>query len=68
MQALIDLWIHHGTKILGTLATIVAGLVTIPGLIPDGHKPYWAAVNVILGALTVGRGFENSRFNHPRVE
>lgn len=51
----------HGTKILSALTMIVAGLPQIDGLVADGDKPYWAAGNMILGALTFNRGFVNSR-------
>jgi hypothetical protein len=61
MNAFIAAWTQHGTKILGTLQTIVAGLVTIPSLIHAEHLPYWGAANIILGALTINRGFTNSR-------
>lgn len=61
MKSLIEFWNGHGTKILGTLQTIVAGLITIPGLITAAHLPYWGAANVILAALTINRGFTNSR-------
>lgn len=61
MKALIAFWQGHGTKLLGTLQTIVAGLITIPGLIEAADLPYWGAANVILAALTINRGFTNTR-------
>lgn len=57
----------HGTKLLGSLTMIVAGLPQIDGLVIDGHKKYWAAANLILGAFTLNRGFTNSR-NAPEQE
>ena len=63
MEAIVAFYTNHGTKVLGTAATIVAGLISIQNLIPQDHVPYWAAANVILGALTINRGFENSRRN-----
>ena len=53
-------WDSHGTRILGSLASIVAGLVLIPDLIPVEQKPYWAAANLVLGVLTFGRGQGNA--------
>ena len=53
-------WAEDGTKILGTTAAIVAGLVLIPDLIPDAHLPWWKAVNVVLGVLTLQRGYANT--------
>lgn len=61
MQQIIALWNEHGTKILGTLQIIVTGLVAIQNLIPEAHEPYWQAAAVVLGALTINRGFTNSR-------
>lgn len=54
-------WDSHGTRILGSAASIVAGLVLIPDLIPPEQKPYWAAANLVLGVLTVGRGNNNAK-------
>lgn len=54
-------WKEHGTKILGTAQTIVAGFITIPGLITAENLPYWGAANVVLAALTINRGFTNTR-------
>lgn len=62
-MSIVQLWANHGTKILGTASTIVAGFVTIPNLIPHNHLPYWAAANIVLGALTVQRGYANSKRN-----
>ena len=58
---LVGVWSAHGTKILGTAQTIVAGLITVQGLIPPDHVPLWSAANIVLGALTINRGFSNSR-------
>lgn len=61
MKAIIDYWDSHGTKILGTLAAIVAGLLVVPDLIPPGvATKALQAANVILGVLTLQRGFTNS--------
>lgn len=65
VAALRVLWDDHGTKVLGTLATIVASLITIPGLIPEPHLKWWSAANVVLGALTVKRGYTNSAKSQP---
>jgi hypothetical protein len=58
---LVATWGMHGTKILGALTMVVAGLPQIDNLVPDGQKPFWAAANLILGAFTVQRGVQNSR-------
>lgn len=60
-MTIIDFWIAHGTKVLGAAQGIVAGLITVQGLIPPEHIPYWSAANIVLGVLTVQRGFTNSR-------
>lgn len=54
-------WGSHGTRILGFLATVCAGLPLIEGLVPPTHRPYWNGVNLALGALTIQRGTTNSR-------
>ena len=54
-------WDSHGTKILGTAAAINAGMLTVDGLISAPHKKYYLALGVVLAALTVNRGFENSK-------
>ena len=56
-----QLWLDHGTKFLGTLGTIIPGLMAIPELIPASHQKYWVAANLIVGAWTVKRGFDNSK-------
>lgn len=55
------LWRSHGTKVLGTISAIVAGFVLVPDLIPATDMKWWQAANVVLGVLTVQRGFTNSR-------
>lgn len=65
MNFIRSFWKSHGTKILGFLTTVVAGLPLIEGLIPPAHKPYWGAANLILGALTIQRGVTNTRNNPP---
>lgn len=54
-------WAGHGTKLLGTASAIVAGLILVPDLIATAHMRWWQAANVILGVLTVRRGFDNSK-------
>ena len=61
MNVVIQLWNSHGTKILGTLAMVVAGFPQIDGLVAPEHVKYWAAANLILGAMTVQRGITNTR-------
>lgn len=60
MNNLATLWEAHGTKILGTLATIVATALLIDGLIPDAHMKYWLFANALLGGGVVKRGFTNT--------
>jgi len=54
-------WTSHGTKILGTVGAIIPGLLGIDGLVPSTQTKYWLAAGVVIGALTVGRGFSNSK-------
>lgn len=54
-------WRYHATKLLGALSVIIPGLMAIDNLIPKDDQKYWFAANVIVGAFTVRRGFENSK-------
>lgn len=54
-------WRGHGTKILGGLAAIIPGLLGIDQLIPASQTKYWLAAGVVIGALTIQRGFSNSK-------
>ena len=55
----------HATKVLGSAQAIISGFIVIPDLIPHGSLKYWAAGNVVLGVLTIGRGFQNSARSGP---
>lgn len=62
MKALLDYYDSHGTKILGTTAAIVAALLAAPALLPAGAVVKTLQVlNIVLGVLTVKRGFTNSQ-------
>lgn len=54
-------WKKDGTKMLGTVGAIIPGLLAIDGLIPKGQQKYWLAALVVIGALTIKRGYTNSR-------
>ena len=63
MNAIIKLWTNHGTKVLGAVQAvqaIIVGLLGIQGLIPQADVKYWSAAGVVLGILTVRRGYQNS--------
>jgi hypothetical protein len=62
MKALLDYWDSHGTKILGSAAAVVAALLATPDLVPPGAIAKTLQVaNIVLGVLTVKRGFTNSQ-------
>lgn len=61
LNVAIGWWASHGTRILGTLSSICAGLILVPDLIPVPDKPFWTAANVILGVLTIQRGNSNAK-------
>ena len=65
MKLIARYWKNHGTKVLGFLSTVCAGLPLIEGLVPPNHKPYWGAVNLALGAMTIQRGVTNTRNTPP---
>lgn len=57
LQFIASQWARHGTKWLGTAQAIVSSLVLLDGF---NTKP-WLVANVVLGALTIRRGFTNSK-------
>jgi hypothetical protein len=62
MKALLDYWGSHGTKILGSTAAVAAALLVTPDLVPPGSfQKALQFANVVLGVLTVQRGFTNSQ-------
>ena len=61
MKALLDYWDSHGTKILGSAAAVVAALVVTPALLPAEVIKVLQVANIVLGVLTVKRGFTNSQ-------
>lgn len=67
MNDVIAFWSAHGTKILGTLATIVSTALLIEGLIPDAQMKYWLFANALLGGATVKRGFTNTKAVTPNA-
>jgi hypothetical protein len=59
-------WDGHGTKILGTASMIVAGLLMKDHLVPAGSvRDVLELADIVLGALTVQRGFTNSNAAKP---
>lgn len=56
-----DAWSKHGTKLLGTAASVVSTAMLIPELIPAGQLKYWLFANALLGGGVVKRGFTNSK-------
>lgn len=60
LNTLIAFFNGHATKALGVIGAVIPGMLGIDGLIQPVHTKYWLAAGVIVGALTVGRGFQNS--------
>lgn len=58
---MIQFWRDHGTKVLGSSQAVISGFIAISGLIPPENVKYWLAANVVIGAMTVQRGFTNTR-------
>jgi hypothetical protein len=62
-------WTYHGTKLLGLATTIVSSAIAANAAIPDGQEKliapgqmkWFILANLVLGALTVKRGFSNSK-------
>lgn len=61
MNHIVSWWKSHGTKILGTTTSVLAGAIVIPDLIPLHMRPYAEFANLLLGIATVKRGFTNTR-------
>jgi hypothetical protein len=67
-------WINHGTKVLGLATTIVASVLGANAMIPQGQSPlippeqmkWFILANVLLGALTVRRGYTNGAQTPPQ--
>jgi len=60
LKFLVSQWRENGTKILGYAQAILAGWLLIPGLFDPGAIKWAQAAGVVLGVLTVRRGYENS--------
>jgi len=54
-------WRRHGTKILGAVSAIWSGWIAIDGLFPADKVKYALALNVVLGVLTIQRGYQNTK-------
>jgi len=67
---MINPWTRHGTKILGTISTIVGAIqaadLAVQQLLSNKAHAALSIVMSIVGALTVQRGFENSRKEDPQ--
>lgn len=61
MKKAANLYQDHGTKILGALGAVVPSLMAIDGMVTADNMKYWLAANAVVGALTVKRGFTNSK-------
>jgi hypothetical protein len=61
LEMVIAYWRSHGTKLLGTAATVVSSALLVPDLIPPEHMKYWLFANALLGGFTVKRGFTNTK-------
>jgi len=65
MSKLLKFWRANGTKVLGYAQATLPALIAVPDLFPPSAKPYLLGVGILLGGLTVMRGYENSRMNGP---
>lgn len=65
MKWLIDYWTSHGTKALGTVASIISALLLVPDFVPKEQTKWWLATSAVLGVLTIKRGFTNTSNGQP---
>jgi hypothetical protein len=56
MNAFLGWWDKHGGWVMGTAQIVVVGWLNIPDFIPAYQVKHWLAINVVIGALQVGRG------------
>lgn len=61
IRKLIGIYRRHGTKLLGTAQVIVASAIAVPGLVPTTMDKYLVFLNLVLGGMTVKRGFTNTK-------
>jgi hypothetical protein len=61
-------WINHGTKLLGFAGVVVSSALAANSVLPPDHPlisveqlKWFVFANLVLGALTVKRGFSNSK-------
>jgi len=57
LQWLKNLWVSHGTKLIGFAQGTVSALAGVTGIIPESHLKYYLAACAV---LTFWRGFFNS--------
>jgi len=60
MNAIVNLWKNHGTKILGYITGVIPALLLVPDLVPAADQKWFLLVSVLLGGLTVKRGHDNT--------
>lgn len=53
-------WHKDGTKMLGTLGTILPGTLLIDGLVPPEMRKWVLLADLIIGAVTIKRGYTNT--------
>ena len=58
MNALIQFWTGHGTKILGFLSGTISAIAGVSGIIPESHLKYYM---MAIALMTFWRGFTNSK-------
>ena len=73
MNALKTLWKQHGTKLLGSLASVWASATALLALLtadpevrfllPPRAFAYLAVGNAVIGFFTLKRGFTNTKSN-----
>jgi hypothetical protein len=61
-------WINHGTKVLGWAGIVVSSALAAnailkpeQALIPPSYIKWFVFANILFGALTVKRGYTNSK-------
>lgn len=60
MNKIWNVWVSHGTKLIGFAQGTIAAIAAVDGIIPAHHLKYYLGASAV---LTFWRGFLNDSFN-----
>lgn len=65
IQSALALWKSSGTKVLGYISGAIPGMLLIPDLVPPSQQKWFLLASLLLGGLTVKRGYTNTKNTPP---